>query len=74
MYLRFAGMILTRMLVMSWVVFVGSWAWSHVRWSQSGMFMALTMGRTMGLVMLAWMRTMCRSAGDGRDDLQVFER
>ncbi len=28
MYLRFAAMILTAMVVMYWVMFVGSWEWS----------------------------------------------
>jgi len=62
MYLRFGAMILTGMVVMYGVMFVGSWEWSHVRWSQSRMFMALTMGGTMGLVMLAWMLNMYRNA------------
>ena len=61
MYLRFAAMILTGMLVMYWTMFVGSWEWSHVRWSQSRVFMALTMGGAMGLVMLAWMLNMYRN-------------
>ena len=61
MYLRFAAMILTGMVVMYWVMFVGSWEWSHIRWSQSRMFMALTMGGTMGLVMLAWMLNMYKN-------------
>lgn len=61
MYLRFGAMILTGMVVMYWVMFVGSWEWSHVRWSQSRMFMALTMGGTMGMVMLAWMLNMYRN-------------
>jgi hypothetical protein len=61
MYLRFGAMILTGMVVMYWVMFLGSWEWSHVRWSQSRMFMALTMGGTMGLVMLAWMLNMYRN-------------
>lgn len=30
MYLRFAAMILTGMVVTYWVMFVGSWEWSHV--------------------------------------------
>lgn len=55
MYVRFGAMILTAMVVMSWVMFVASWEFSHVRWSQSRVFMAITMGGTMGLVMLAWM-------------------
>jgi len=61
MNLRFGAMILTGMVVMYWVMFLGSWEWSHVRWSQSRMFMALTMGGTMGLVMLAWMLNMYRN-------------
>jgi hypothetical protein len=55
-------MILTSMVLMYWVMFVGSWEWSHVRFSQSRVFMALTMGGTMGLVMLAWMLNMYRDA------------
>ncbi|MEJ6490796.1 DUF305 domain-containing protein [Leucobacter sp. USCH14] len=61
MYLRFAAMILTGMVVMYWVMFVGSWEWSHVRFSESRVFMALTMGGTMGLVMLAWMLNMYKN-------------
>jgi len=61
MYLRFGAMILTAMLVMYAVMFVSSWAWSHVRFSESRLFMALTMGGTMGLVMLAWMLNMYRN-------------
>lgn len=60
-YLRFGAMILTAMVFMYWVMFVGSWELSHVRFSQSRVFMALTMGGTMGLVMLAWMLNMYRS-------------
>lgn len=60
MYLRFAAMIVTGMVLMYWVMFVGSYEWSHVRFSQSRVFMALTMGGTMGLVMLAWMLDMYR--------------
>lgn len=48
MYLRFAAMILTGMVVMYWTMFAGSWEWSHIRWSESRLFMALTMGGAMG--------------------------
>lgn len=60
-YLRFAAMILTGMVVMYFVMFVASWELSHVRFSQSRIFMALTMGGAMGLVMLAWMLNMYKS-------------
>lgn len=61
MYLRFGAMILTAMVVMYGVMFVSSYEWGHVRWSESRMFMALTMGGTMGLVMLGWMLNMFRN-------------
>jgi len=35
--------------------------WSHIRLSESRMYMALTMGGTMGLIMLAWMLNMYRN-------------
>lgn len=60
-YLRFAAMIATGMFVMYWVMFAGSYEWSHVRFSQSRIFMTLVMGGAMGLVMLAWMLDMYRS-------------
>lgn len=61
MYWRFAAMILTSMAVMYFVMFAGSWEWTHIRFSQSRIFMAITMGGTMGLVMLAWMLGMYRN-------------
>lgn len=62
MYLRFGAMILTAMVVMYAAMFVSSYEWGHVRWSESRLFMAFTMGGSMGLVMLAWMLNMYRSA------------
>lgn len=62
MYLRYAAMILTGMVVMYFVMFVGSWEWDHIRFSQSRVFMAITMGGAMGLVMLGWMLNMYKSA------------
>ncbi|SFS09933.1 protein of unknown function [Agrococcus baldri] len=61
MYLRFAAMILTGMVVMYAVMYAGSWEWGHVRWSESRLFMALTMGGAMGMVMLAWMLHMYKN-------------
>ena len=58
MYLRFGGMIVTGMVIMYAVMFVGSWEWSHIRFSESRVFMALTMGGAMTLVMLGWMLNM----------------
>ncbi len=61
MYLRFGAMIVTAMFVMYWVMFVGTYALDHVEFSESRVFMALTMGGTMGLVMLGWMLNMYKS-------------
>ena len=49
MYLRFAAMILTGMVVMYFVMFVGSWEWSHIRFSQSRVFMAITRSERAGI-------------------------
>jgi hypothetical protein len=61
MYLRFGAMILTGMVVMYAAMFVSTWEWSHIRLSESRIFMALTMGGAMGVVMLAWMLNMYRN-------------
>lgn len=61
MYLRFGAMVLTAMVVMYAVMFVSSYEWSHIRPSISRVYMALTMGGAMGVVMLAWMLNMYRS-------------
>lgn len=61
MYVRFVAMILTAMVVMYAVMYMGTYEWGHVQWSESRMFMALAMGGTMGLVMLAWMLNMYKN-------------
>jgi uncharacterized protein (DUF305 family) len=77
MYLRFGAMILTAMVVMYWTMFVSSWELEHVRWSQSRMFMALTMGGTMGLIMRAMIphhsMAITRSERAGIEDVRVCE-
>ncbi|MBQ1075662.1 DUF305 domain-containing protein [Micromonospora sp. C31] len=61
MYLRFGAMILTAMVVMYGVMYLSTWRWSDIRFSESRMFMAFAMGGTMGVVMLGWMRNMYRN-------------
>lgn len=61
MYLRFGAMILTAMVLMYWTMFLGTWEWGHVQWSESRLFMTLAMGGTMGLVMLGWMLNMYKN-------------
>jgi hypothetical protein len=46
---------------MYFTMFAGSWQWSHIRWSESRLFMALTMAGAMGLIMLAWMLNMYKN-------------
>ncbi|NKY38077.1 DUF305 domain-containing protein [Cellulomonas septica] len=54
-------MIWTGMVVMYAAMYVATYQWDHVRFSESRVFMAMTMGGAMGLVMLAWMRQMYTS-------------
>ncbi|WNB84714.1 DUF305 domain-containing protein [Cellulomonas sp. ATA003] len=61
MYLRYAAMILTGMVVMYAVMFVGTYRWDHIRFSESRVFMALTMGGAMALVMIGWMLNMYKN-------------
>lgn len=61
MYVRFGAMILTSMVFMYAVMYLGTYEWGHVQWSESRLFMALAMGGTMGLVMLGWMLDMYRN-------------
>lgn len=61
MYLRFGAMIITGMVVMYAVMFMATWEWSHLRWSENRFFMTLAMGGTMGIVMLGWMLNMYRN-------------
>lgn len=61
MYLRFGAMILTAMVLMYAVMYMGTFEWGHMQWSESRLFMALAMGGTMGLVMWRWMLNMYKN-------------
>ncbi len=54
-YLRFAGMIATSTVVMFVLMYLNTYAWEHVFWSETRVYMAILMGATMAIVMLAWM-------------------
>lgn len=60
-YWRFAAMIATSTVVMYGLMYLNTHAWEHVFWSQTRAWMALVMGATMAIVMLAWMLGMYRS-------------
>ena len=60
-YLRFALMIATSTVVMFGLMYLNSWAFDHVWFSQTRAWMAMVMGATMAVVMLGFMWGMYRS-------------
>jgi cytochrome c oxidase subunit IV len=61
MYVRFAAMIFTSMIVMYAVTYVNTFSLDHVQWSETRLFMTLLMGATMSLVMLLFMLGMYKN-------------
>jgi len=59
-YGRFAAMILTSTLVMYGLMYLNTWAFDHIWFSQTRAWMALYMGAAMAVVMLAYMLGMYR--------------
>jgi hypothetical protein len=55
MYLRFGAMIATSVVVMYLVTYLNVFDVSHIHFSEERLYMALTMGGAMGVVMMAWM-------------------
>jgi hypothetical protein len=58
MYLRFGAMIATSIVVMYLVTYLNVVDIAHVHFSEERVYMALTMGGAMGVVMMAWMWSM----------------
>jgi drug/metabolite transporter superfamily protein YnfA len=54
-YTRFLAMIATSTLVMFGLMYLNSWEFSHVRFSETRTYMALYMGAVMAVIMLAFM-------------------
>ena len=54
-YIRFGLMILTSTVVMFILMYVNTYAWEHVFFSETRAYMALVMGATMAVIMLAYM-------------------
>ncbi len=54
-YLRFALMILTSTVVMLGLMYLNTYALTHVFYSETRVYMAVLMGATMAIVMLLWM-------------------
>lgn len=57
-YLKFAGMIITSMVAMYVLMYLNSYEFSHVRWSETRFYMTLIMGSAMAVIMLTFMRSM----------------
>ena len=57
-YGMFAGMIATSMVLMYGVMYLNTYQWSHVRFSETRVYMTLLMGATMAVIMLTFMRGM----------------
>jgi hypothetical protein len=57
-YWRFAAMILTSTLVMFGLMYIHTYVWDHVYFSETRAWMALLMGAAMAIVMLAFMLNM----------------
>ena len=55
MYLRFGAMIATSIVVMYLTTYLNVFDVSHIHFSEERLYMALTMGGAMGVVMMAWM-------------------
>lgn len=61
MYLRFAAMIATSIVAMYAMMYLNTYSWDHVFWSQTRAWMALYMGAGMAIIMLAYMLGMYRN-------------
>lgn len=57
-YARFALMIATATIVMYGLMYLNTYTWGHMHFSETRLYMALVMGATMAVVMLAFMRHM----------------
>lgn len=57
-YRRFVAMIATSMLVMLGLMYLNTYSWAHVRWSDTRFYMTFVMGAAMTVVMLTFMMKM----------------
>jgi uncharacterized protein (DUF305 family) len=58
MYVKFGAMILTSTLAMLGLMYLNTYQLDHVLFSETRIYMALVMGATMAVIMLAYMRNM----------------
>ncbi|NKQ13763.1 DUF305 domain-containing protein [Pseudomonas sp. SST3] len=57
-YWRFGAMVATSTIIMYGVMYLNTYAFEHVMWSETRAWMALVMGAVMAVVMLAFMLNM----------------
>lgn len=57
-YWRFAAMIATSTIVMFGLMYLNTYAFEHVLWSETRLWMALVMGACMAVIMLSFMLNM----------------
>jgi len=57
-YRRFAGMIAASTVIMYGLMYLNTYQWSHIHFSETRLYMALLMGATMAVVMLGFMWSM----------------
>ena len=60
-YWRFAAMIATSTVVMYGLMYLNTYSWEQVFWSETRFWMALLMGATMAVIMLSYMMNMYKS-------------
>ena len=60
-YMRFAAMIATSMLVMFGLMYINTFEFAHIRWSETRLYMTFIMGAAMAVIMLSFMRGMYRN-------------
>lgn len=60
-YWRFAAMIATSTVVMFGLMYLNTYAFEHVLWSETRFWMALLMGACMAVIMLAFMLNMYKN-------------
>ncbi|WDR06488.1 DUF305 domain-containing protein [Devosia rhodophyticola] len=60
-YYRYAAMIVTSTIVMFGLMYLNTFALDHIFWSQTRAWMALLMGATMAVIMLAFMLSMYKN-------------
>ena len=59
-YLRFGAMIVTSMVVMFAIMYLNTYEFAHVKWSETRFYMTFVMGAAMAVIMLTFMLSMHR--------------